>query len=209
MIEFFNYHKKYGTHKVLSISELAIPTGIHWVKGVNGSGKSTLLKSIAGIIPFKGDIHVRRHSIQRNPILARRQVAYSEAEPMFPVFLTAAEMIEFVAQVRKVNKEEIEKIEKYFDVDVFQNQATGGYSAGMLKKLSLSIAFLGETPWILLDEPFAFIDRETENKLLELIRRKRRDGINFILTSHHELDHDLLEFDSVFSIRNAQLHKIR
>ena len=209
MVNFLNYYKAYGTHEVLAIPELSMSNGIHWIKGENGSGKSTLLKSIGGIIPFQGDIQINEYNLKRRPVLARRQVTYSEAEPMFSVFLTASEIVKFVAHVRKVNRKAVDEILNYFGVNEFQNQATGGYSAGMLKKLSLCLAFLGEVPWILLDEPFAFIDKETENKLLELIKLKRINGINFILTSHHELGNDLLEFDGIFSIRNAQLHKIR
>ena len=156
MINFLNYYKAYGSHKVLSIPELSISAGIHWIKGVNGSGKSTLMKSLAGIVPFDGEININGHNLKRNPITSRRQVAYSEAEPVFPVFLTAREILEFTIGIRKVNKEDARQIIQYFEVDLFEEQATGGYSAGMLKKLALCLAFTGQTPWILLDEPFTF-----------------------------------------------------
>jgi ABC-2 type transport system ATP-binding protein len=87
----------------LSIPDLTIPEGIHWIKGVNGSGKSTLLKSIAGIIPFDGEISINMQSIKKNPVRSRRQVTYSEAEPLYPVFLSATEILEFVAKMRGIN----------------------------------------------------------------------------------------------------------
>jgi ABC-2 type transport system ATP-binding protein len=208
VIDFFDYHKKYGAHEVLSIPELTISGGVHWIKGVNGSGKSTLLKSISGIIPFEGDININGLNVKRNPVLSRRQVAYSEAEPVYPAFLTAMEIIDFVTQVRDIRETEKDAILKYFGVNDFRNQATGGYSTGMLKKLSLCMAFAGKVPWVLLDEPFAFIDHETEENLIKLINTRSREGINFIITSHHELNHDQIKFDNIFSIENARINCI-
>lgn len=205
MIDFLDYHKAYGRYEVLSIPKLKIPNGIHWIKGVNGSGKSTLLKSIAGIIPFNGEIQINGESIKSDPVKSRRMVTYSEAEPAYPVFLTAADILDFVAQTRNYNKVKLDEIMDYFGVNQFQNQAIGGFSAGMLKKLSLCMAFCGEVSWILLDEPFAFIDSETEKKLMHLIKKKVEEGINFIITSHHELEQDAFGFSKIYSIRETQL----
>lgn len=205
MIDFLDYRKAYGRHEVLNIPRLRIPDGIHWIKGVNGSGKSTLLKSIAGIIPFKGEIQVAGESIKNSPVKSRRLVTYSEAEPAFPVFLTAGDILDFVAKVRNYREETLKEILDYFGVSQFQNQAVGGYSAGMLKKLSLCMAFCGDVSWILLDEPFAFIDSEMEEKLIRLIKLKVKGGVNFIITSHHDLDQGVFGFSKIYSLRETQL----
>jgi len=206
VIDFLNYNKSYGRHEVLSIQNLSISIGIHWIKGANGSGKSTLLKSIAGIIPFNGEIQVNGASVKRDPVKSRRMVAYSEAEPAFPDFLTASDILDFVSQTRNFSENKVEEIIDHFGVNYFQHQAIGGYSAGMLKKLSLCMAFCGEVEWVLLDEPFAFIDSETEEKLIHLIKQKIEEGVNFIITSHHELDQDVFDFSKIFSIRDTQLN---
>jgi ABC-2 type transport system ATP-binding protein len=205
VIDFLNYNKSYGRHEVLSIPDLTIPDGIHWIKGQNGSGKSTLLKSIAGIIPFKGDIRVNGEDLKQNPVNVRRIVTYSEAEPVYPVFLTASDMLNFVAQTRNYNRGKVNDLMDYFGVSSFKHQAIGGYSAGMLKKLSLCIAFCTEISLILLDEPFAFIDQETEKNLIQFIEEKVNQGANFIITSHHELAHGDLEFNEIYAIRDHKL----
>jgi ABC-2 type transport system ATP-binding protein len=205
VIEFSYYSKFYGRHEVLSIPKLSIPDGIHWIKGQNGSGKSTLLKSIAGIIPFKGDIQVNGEGLKGNPVSVRRKVTYSEAEPVYPVFLTASDILNFVAQTRNYGKENVNSLMDYFGVSSFKNQAIGGFSAGMLKKLSLCIAFSGDVSWILLDEPFAFIDKETEKNLILFIGQKVKQGVNLIITSHHELAQEDLDFKEIYFIRNHKL----
>jgi ABC-2 type transport system ATP-binding protein len=209
VIDFLNYHKFYGKHEVLSIPDLSIPEGIHWIKGQNGSGKSTLLKSIAGIIPFKGNIQVNGESLKQNPVRARRIVTYSEAEPVYPVFLTASDILNFVAQSRNYSKEDVNGLMDYFGVNSFKNQAIGGYSAGMLKKLSLCIAFSGDVSWVLLDEPFAFIDKETEKNLVLSIEKKVKRGVNFIITSHHELAQEDLDFKEIYVIKDHKLQTER
>ena len=206
MIDFFNYSKSYGSHEVLNIPELSIPEGIHWIKGQNGSGKSTLLKSIAGIIPSMGDIQINKESLKQNPVSVRRKVTYSEAEPVYPVFLTASDILNFVAQTRNFSEDDVKGLMAYFGVSSFKNQAIGGYSAGMLKKLSLCIAFCGEVSWILLDEPFAFIDDETESKLILSIDEKVKLGVNFIITSHHELAQEDLDFNKIYVIKDHKLY---
>jgi ABC-2 type transport system ATP-binding protein len=205
MIDFLDYRKSYGKHEVLYIPNLSIPDGIHWIKGQNGSGKSTLLKSIAGIIPFKGDIQVNGEGLKENPVSVRRKVTYSEAEPVYPVFLTASDILNFVAQTRNYGKENVNSLMDYFGVSSFKNQAIGGFSAGMLKKLSLCIAFCGEVSWVLLDEPFAFIDKETEKNLVLSIDQKVKQGVNFIITSHHELAQEDLDFKKIYVIRDHKL----
>jgi len=207
VIDFLKYKKAYGRHEVLSIPDLSIPNGIHWIKGINGSGKSTILKSIAGIIPFKGHINIEGHSLKTAPVISRRLVAYSEAEPLFPDFLTAKEILDFVTHALKVNSQDVDSMINYFEMDSFMGQATGGYSAGMLKKLSLCLAFLGHSSWILLDEPLAFIDKETENKLIELIQRRHEEGSSIIITSHHELDKMVLNFDHEYRIDGINLKR--
>ena len=208
MIDFFNFQKSYGTHKVLDIPELTIKTGIHWIRGVNGSGKTTLLKSITGIIPFDGDIIINDINLKRHPILSRRQVGYCEAEPVYPVFLSASDIVGFIAYVRDIKRWEVDKMVKFFGFDHYMEQATGGYSTGMLKKLALCIAFLGNLPWILLDEPFAFIDRETEEKVYDMINQKSNEGISLIISSHHELKNEAIRPDNTYLIRDTQLIKV-
>jgi len=190
---------------VLSIPNLEFPEGIYWIQGVNGSGKSTLLKSIAGIIPFEGKISVNGFDLKKDPIQARKKVTFSEAEPVFPVFLTGMEIVAFVARTRGIENEDRDLIMDYFGIGDFKDQAIGGYSAGMLKKLSLSLAFQGNSRWILLDEPLAFIDQETEKLLIKRIIRKKEEGTGIILTSHHALNSSGIRADRIFRIRDDRL----
>lgn len=201
------YQKKYGGNLVLEVESLQIPDGLIWIRGVNGSGKSTLLKSIAGIIPFEGDILLNGISLKKDPLVIRRMITYAEAEPFYPEMLTAREIIEFAASVRGESDEGTMELIRYFGVDTFYKQACGGYSTGMLKKVALIMAFLGDPDLILLDEPFAFIDQETEVKLIETIQTFKKLGRSLMITSHHVVPMEEVSFDWVFKIGDHKLHR--
>lgn len=202
-----DYRKNYAGELVLEVESLQIPEGLIWIKGVNGSGKSTLLKSIAGIIPFEGDILLNGISLKKDPVLIRRRITYAEAEPFFPEMLSAREIIEFAASVREESEINTREMIRYFGVDSFFKQACGGYSTGMLKKVALIMAFLGNPDLILLDEPFAFIDDETEKKLTGLVRRFKNLDKTLLITSHHEMPMEDVSFDWVYRIRDHHLQR--
>ncbi len=208
MLTFINFKKKYGSREILSITDFRIPFQLSRIKGINGSGKTTLLKSIAGVIPFSGDIHYNDINLKKDPIAYRRLVTYSEAEPEYPNFLTGEELIGFVARARKYSLVDAYRLIDYFVMKSYISQPCGGYSAGMLKKVSLCIAFLGNPRLILLDEPFAFIDQDTEDLLLSLIKNKRNQKTQIILTSHHDLKYDNFSMDAEYLIKNQSISKI-
>jgi ABC-2 type transport system ATP-binding protein len=190
MLYFQQFEKRYGNFPALKINELAIPPGIYWIKGVNGSGKSTLLKSIAGILSFKGDIILNGNiSITKQPVAYRKLVNFAEAEPLFPEFLTGREMIGLFAAAKGAPTGQEQQLIESMYMTGYVDRPVGAYSSGMMKKLSLLLAFLGKPDVILLDEPLITIDTASLKILYTwMAERHREQGISFLLTSHQPLD---------------------
>jgi ABC-2 type transport system ATP-binding protein len=180
--------KEYGSNLIIQVDQLQFDSGLYWMKGNNGSGKSTLLKLIAGMIPFEGDITVNGIDLRKKPTEYRRLINYVEAEPLYPPFLTGMDLIAFFTQVRKAKKEEADFLVQKFNINSFVNQPIGTYSSGMVKKLSLVRAFIGQPAYILLDEPLVTIDKETVPILYEVIAIYAARGIHFLFTSHQAFD---------------------
>ena len=66
--------------------------------GPNGAGKTTTLRMVAGLLPpDDGDIHVCGIDARRDPVAAKRIVAWVSDEPMIYDKLTPYEYLEFVA----------------------------------------------------------------------------------------------------------------
>ena len=194
MLQFIKFKKLYGGFPALKIDEFFINPGVYWIKGVNGSGKSTLLKSIAGILSFEGDILLDSSiSIKKQPVAYRKLVNFAEAEPVFPEFLTGTEMIALFAQAKDAPAGQEQHYIKTMQMQAYVGQPLGTYSSGMLKKLSLVLAFMGNPKLILLDEPLITIDTASLKILNNWIaERYNEQGTSFLLSSHQTLEHDAL-----------------
>lgn len=188
MLSIKNLKKEYGTHLILDIPQLQFESGLFWLKGNNGSGKSTLLKIISGIIPFDGEVNIDGVDLRKHPTDYRRLVNYVEAEPLYPPFLTGQDLVSFFISTRMANKEEVEELVQKFNIHSFIKNPIGTYSSGMVKKLSLVLAFIGRPKYILLDEPLVTIDKESVPILYELVKLYFGRGVNFVFTSHQAFE---------------------
>jgi ABC-2 type transport system ATP-binding protein len=207
MLQFQNFKKSYGNYPALKIENLQLQPGIYWIKGVNGSGKSTLLKSIAGILAFDGDILINNSiSIKKQPVAYRKLVNFAEAEPVFPDFLTGTEMIALFADAKDAPAGQEDQFIKSMGMQSFVDRPVGTYSSGMMKKLSLLLAFLGKPKLILLDEPLITIDTVSLAVLNTWIReRYQQEGTSFLLSSHQILENGSLPISGELLVESQTL----
>jgi ABC-2 type transport system ATP-binding protein len=203
MLNVKNLLKKYGDKTILNIKELSIPPGITHLKGINGSGKTTFSRIAAGLIPFQGEIWLNN---DQNPKISkvkyRKRVNYAESEPLYPEFLTANDLIEFVGKAKGASVEKRISFTKLFGVDSYLYDTIGSYSSGMLKRLSLCLAFLGSPSLILLDEPFNTLDLQAIELLKELIHEQNAKGVNFILVSHQDIHQLEVKINATFLVQD-------
>lgn len=207
MLEIQHFKKTYPTGFQIEISSLNLSKGIHLIKGENGSGKSTLLKSIAGIHDFEGDVILDGLSLKNDGLAFRKLVNYSEAEPLFPEFLSMDELIAFVAKTKGEDKTQIESLKETLGIGDFPKNSISTYSSGMLKKTGLILAFLGSPSLIILDKPYTTIDIRSQKRLTELVNSEMKKGVSFLLTSHIANFEEFFVYDSVLTIAKGKLAK--
>lgn len=186
MLLFSNYTKSFEKTEIITVPQLELPHGIYWLRGENGAGKTTLMKSIAGLIPYDGNITVCDKNIKQDRIGYTSIVNYAEAEPVFPGFLTGSDLIRFVEKTKNAPAGQSATLSKQFGMDNYKNNRIGTYSSGMVKKLSLVLAFLGNPKLILLDEPLITLDKQSVTTLQEVIELYHKNT-SFIITSHQEI----------------------
>lgn len=207
MLHFEKFKKFYQGRQIISISSLTLAPGIYWLKGNNGSGKSTLLKAVAGLLSFEGEITLHSQiALKKQSVAYRKLVNYAEAEPIFPAFLTGKELIQLFSSAKGLVPGQAEYYLESMQMQHYMDQHVGTYSSGMLKKLSLVLAFIGKPDLILLDEPLITIDAESLAVLYRwILEQHQQEGTSFLLASHQELEHPELSKAAVLQVMEGLL----
>ncbi|MDE1191172.1 MAG: ATP-binding cassette domain-containing protein [Arachidicoccus sp.] len=208
MLVFNNFEKSYSDALVIKTKEFRLEKGVYWLKGINGSGKSTLIKAAAGLISFKGNILLDNISLKKFPTIYKRKINFADAEPLFPEFLTGNEMIKLFIDAKEGSQKDTEEFIINMQMQHYLQSPIGSYSSGMLKKLSLILAFIGTPDWILLDEPFITLDSDSLIAIQHQINHLyKKSNIGFLFSSH-QIDnlHNLSLSDEII-IENKMIKK--
>jgi ABC-type sulfate/molybdate transport systems ATPase subunit len=138
--------------------------------GPSGAGKSTVMSCLAGIeTPDAGKISLGNVCLfPPNLPLHRRPVAYlTQSDWLFP-HLNVAENVCFGLRNRDCNgaKKWIDELAMRLDISRLWNERVSHISGGQARRVALARMLARCPPLILLDEPFAALDRTTMNELI-------------------------------------------
>jgi ABC-2 type transport system ATP-binding protein len=188
MLQFEKVQKAYGEKMILDIPSLYLDRGIYWLQGANGTGKTSLLRMLAGILPFDGSIRLRGLALEKDPVAYRRSIGWADAEPVYPDFLTGKDLLNFYRDIQQPRPGQLDELIDRLGVAPWLGSKTATWSAGMCKKVSLLLAFIGKPDLITLDEPLVTLDQQSVTDLYALIRdRHHQFGTSFILSSHQDI----------------------
>src|SRR5712691_2083971 len=97
--------KTYGTFKAVDDLSFAVRAGeIVGLIGPNGAGKTSTLRCVVGIqAPSAGTIVVDGHDVVRDPIGAKRRLAFMADEPQLFEYLTVIEHLRLTARLYRVS----------------------------------------------------------------------------------------------------------
>ncbi|WP_199920040.1 ATP-binding cassette domain-containing protein [Thermococcus piezophilus] len=182
LVEAKELRKIFGSIRALDGVTVEISEGITLILGSNGGEKSTFLKLATGVYrPTSEEIKVFGENPWNNWRVKKRfGVAYDP--PAFPQFTTGREWLTLFAESKGFGEDEVERVVELFEVKPFIDKRINCYSSGMLKRLSLAQAFIGEPELVFLDEPLANIDFDSMERVIEIIDGMRKT--NFVKISH-------------------------
>lgn len=197
--------QKYGSEEILHIESWQIEPGIYWIQGENGAGKSTLFRTLAGMLPYTGSVMLEdKYDLQKDTVDYLLRLNLGEAEPLYPAFLTPADLLTFVSQAKKSPEGQLARLLEVLGINYLKN-TFGSCSSGMVKKVSLALAFLGNPSVIILDEPLITIDIDARKGLYQLIREYREKGVTFVLSTHQLFQEEGLTVTKSFRLQNKTL----
>lgn len=209
MIEIKNLVKKYGNHLAVDdISFTLEPGKIYGFLGPNGAGKSTTMNMITGYIGnTSGSIIINGHDIFSEPEEAKACIGYLPELPPLYVDMTVMEYLQFVAELKKVPKEEREEaIAKSIQMTKLEDVAERmikNLSKGYKQRVGLAQAILGFPEIIILDEPTVGLDPMQIIEIRELIKELGKE--HTVILSSHILSEIEAVCDYVFIISKGKL----
>jgi tungstate transport system ATP-binding protein len=182
---------RYGDSIALRIPGLDLcPGEVLAIIGPNGAGKSTLLR-VMGLLQLPSSGTVLFHGanvLEGNPLQARRRIATVFHEPLL-LNATVHENVALGLKLRGVAGREIQQrvgpwLER-LGIDHLSARFAGTLSGGEAQRTSLARALVLEPEILLLDEPFAALDPNTREPLLQDFQRIVNDrNITTVFITH-------------------------
>ena len=189
MIEVENLTKKYGSQVAVDNLSFRLERGmIYGFLGPNGAGKSTTMNMMTGYIAAtSGTVKINGYDILKNPEQAKKSIGYlPELPPVYPD-MTVYEYLRFVAELKKVKKNErqaqIEDVMKQTQIEDVKGRLIKNLSKGYKQRVGLAQAIIGYPEVIILDEPTVGLDPKQIIEIRELIRELAKKH-TIILSSH-------------------------
>ena len=181
--------KRFDRRDVVDL-DLTVPAGmLYALLGPNGAGKTTTLRMVAGLLPRDaGAIRIYGIDTARDPIAAKRIVAWLPDDPMLYDKLTPLEYLEFVAGLWGVDpgvaEARAQDLLRRLDLWSHRFERCEGFSRGMKQKAALAGALIHEPRLLILDEPLTGLDAAIARQVKDLLTARVAAGCTVILTTH-------------------------
>jgi len=101
-----------------------------------------------------------------------------------PRWVSALEALQYVAYLHQKEERLIDSFVEAFDLKSFLTKPLHGCSYGMLKRVGLAIAFLQESPFLILYEPFSGLDLYHVKSLEKALIERQSQGLSTIISTH-------------------------
>ncbi|MEM1943122.1 MAG: ABC transporter ATP-binding protein [Candidatus Caldarchaeum sp.] len=180
--------KVYGDKGRVGPISLSMQKGeVYGLVGPNGSGKTTTLRAILGLLkPTTGKVSVFGLDPFNEPEKVNQLVGYSAEIPVFPPFFTARKLLELTCRIKGTSpvKDEVNRILDLTGLVNHADRKIGNFSKGMVQRLSIGQALVGDPDLLILDEPMLGVDPVGRAHIREVLQHLRRRGKTILFSSH-------------------------
>ena len=198
---------------------------IYLITGFSGCGKSTLANVIAGLYPsskgilFKGEIRLFGKEISEYPPEKRVEyimMMFQNADIQFCMDIVRDEIIfclENIAFPVKKIDEVVESVLKKIGIEYIKYRKISSLSGGEKQKLSLACILAVSPEIIILDEPFANVDYESSQEIVNILKNINREKeVTIIAVDHRislwkDIDYTLLHLGKGCSFVDKNIDK--
>ncbi len=189
-----NLTKRFDGKPALDDVSFDVPRGsIYGLLGPNGAGKTTLFSLAAGFLSADdGDLRVldtdvaHVSQLQGRMTILPQDAAFQRNVPILEqlMFFRLLDGRDKATAAREV-EEALEKV----GIAEYKHRGIHALSHGMLKRMGIAQAFLGNPEVILLDEPTSGLDPQNAKQIRDLIQALQRDSnVTTVISSHNLLE---------------------
>lgn len=176
--------------------------------GPNGGGKTTLLKLIMGFLkPNKGEVRIEG----KFPSAVLPQIGYVPQtvrfDKLFPISVLEVVLLGRLAHLpwygrySRKDKEIAQEALRTVGLQDFQNRAYGTLSGGQAQRTLIARALASQPKLLLLDEPTASIDAQTQLEIYNLLKTFQNEMTIIMVT--HDLNAAINYVEKVLCVQQS------
>ncbi len=212
IIKVNNVSKKFSQVEVLNDINVTFENGkIYGLIGRNGSGKSVFLKLLCGFYkPTTGEILYDDVNIVKEGLFPKDTRALIE-KPNFLPDLSGIDNLKLLASIQnKISEKEIIKTMERVNIIKEKDKKYSKYSLGTKQKLGIAQVLMEDPEVMIFDEPLNGIEKETAQKIRNILKEEKNKGKLIIIASHIKDDIEgladiIYEFDGGgLSLKNSK-----
>jgi ABC-2 type transport system ATP-binding protein len=155
--------------------------------GPNGAGKTTTLKMLMGLIfPSTGRAEVLGLPVPT--LSAKRRLGYLPESPYFYDYLTPEEFLDFIGALCALpgaeRRARANRLITRVGLDHARGRPLRKFSKGMLQRIGIAQALMGDPELVILDEPMTGLDPLGRKEVRDLILELRNEGKTVLFSTH-------------------------
>jgi ABC-2 type transport system ATP-binding protein len=185
MIEVRALSKRYGGTVAVDDVTFTVRTGVvTGFLGPNGSGKSTTMRLILGLDrPTSGSATVHGRPYRELTAPLREVGALLDAKAVHGN-RTARRHLTWLARAGAIPVRRVDEVLDQVGLTTAADRKVRGFSLGMMQRLGLAAALLGDPATLLLDEPVNGLDPDGIRQVRVLLRKLAAEGRTVLVSSH-------------------------
>lgn len=190
MIELDHLVKRFGDLLAVNDVSLTVPRGEFFaLLGPNAAGKTTTIKILVGLMkPTAGAARVAGFDVQRQPLEARRRLAYVPDFPFLYEKLTPREFLRFTAELFRMDTaaaaRQAEAWCARFHLGDYLDKPIESLSHGTRQRVAIVSALLHDPEVFVMDEPMVGLDPHHARVLKDVLKERSRAGTTVLVSTH-------------------------
>lgn len=185
------------------------------IVGPNGGGKTTLLKAMLKLIqPMEGSVRYWHNGVETENISIGYLPQYNNIDREFPILVEEVVLQGLNSQkglfsrfTRQHHDKVAEALDRLHIADLAKRHIKA-LSGGQLQRVLLARAIVSEPDVLVLDEPNTYIDRQSEDMMVEMVSEMAKTRavvmVNHNVPELERIAKNIVEVDEKVTVRPAK-----